>query len=281
VAFLKSRNIDSVAFPDGLALKEFLEHPENLEEIGAILSDIEMPRMDGLTLTRWIKSNESLRRFPVLIITALTNKEVMKLAISAGASSFIPKMHHHLVMTELKRIESGLDPGESQRSHQEADQKQGSRRAVTFTLSSHTFAIPMDVLKEVSHVSKNLPLPNFQPWMDRVTAFRGKMIPVIDLCRLFDFDDKRCGHDVHQIIVESNGLIAALLVDGIGEVVLMSQLTPGEGMSKSSLRGLKVAPFLKGVYQKDQSLISLIDHVAILNVHQHKGLVIQRRESAA
>ncbi len=281
IAFLKSRNIDSVAFPDGLALKEFMEHPENLQGIGAILSDIEMPRMDGLSLTRWIKGNESLKSLPVLIITSLTNKEVMRLAMSAGASAFIPKMHHQQVMTDLKRIESGLAHSDASAAHGDAQHSQVSRRAVTFTIANHAFAIPMDVLKEVSHTSKNLPVPDFPAWMDRVTAFRGKMVPVIDVAKLFAISPSQNSSADHQIIVESDGAIAALLVDAIGEVVLMSQLSPGEGICKSTTQDIKIAPFLKGVFQKDQKVISLIDHTVILNIYQSKGLVNQRKESAA
>jgi two-component system chemotaxis sensor kinase CheA len=283
IAFLKSREISAIAFPDGLATKEFMDDPANLEGVGAILSDVEMPRMDGLSLTRWIKGHESTKHLPVLIITSLTNKEVLRLAMSAGASSFIAKMHHHQVMNELKRIEAGLDAKEQggQSGQMDGDFKTIQRRAVTFSLAGHCFAIPMDVLKEVSHISKNLPVPDCQPWIDRVTAFRGKMVPVIDLIRLFDFEEKKTPNELHQIIVDWNGNIVALLVDSIGEVVLMSQLTPGEGVGKANLKDLKIAPYLKGIFQKDSTIISLIDPAAIVNVHQQKGLIIQKKEAAA
>jgi two-component system chemotaxis sensor kinase CheA len=283
IAFLKSREISAIAFPDGLATKEYMDNPANLEGIGAVLSDVEMPRMDGLSLTRWIKGHDSTKHLPVLIITSLTNKEVLRLAMSAGASSFIAKMHHQQVMTELKRIEAGLETKEMQGQHGgiDGDSKTIQRRAVTFSLAGHLFAIPMDVLKEVSHISKNLPLPDCQPWIDRVTAFRGKMVPVIDLIRLFDFDEKTSPKELHQIIVDWNGNIVALLVDAIGEVVLMSQLTAGEGVGKASLKDLKIAPYLKGIFQKDSRIISLIDPAAIVNIHQQKGLIIQKKETAA
>ncbi len=277
IAFLKARDFEVSSFPDGLALKEFLLDPQNAKGIDGILSDVEMPRMDGLSLTRWVKGTEHTKHLPCLIITSLTNKEVIRLAMSAGATAFIPKMAHHQVLQELKRIESGLDKVDGNAKFFE-DQKTVSKRIVTFKLGEDTFAMPMDVLKEVSRLTPSVSVPDYEPWMNSITAFRGKMVPVIDLGLLLQHPSGQ-GHQ--QAIVDYEGTFFAFRFDAIGEVLLLTQLIAGEGLSKASEREAHQAQYISGVYQKDQKLITLIDPAALAKMCQQPGQVTLREESAA
>ncbi|MCH5218639.1 MAG: response regulator [Muribaculaceae bacterium] len=56
-----------------------------------ILSDIMMPEMDGLELTRTVKQNINLNHIPVVLLTALNRDEDNISAISAGADSYFTK----------------------------------------------------------------------------------------------------------------------------------------------------------------------------------------------
>jgi chemotaxis signal transduction protein len=190
-------------------------------------------------------------------------------------------MHHHQVMQELKRIESGLDKHDNNQKLLEIQHKDSNRRIVTFNLGESCFAMPMDVLKEVSHVSPNLPVPNFPDWINCITAFRGKMVPVINLCKLFNYPMQEGKELRQQAIVDYQGATFAFLFDSIGEVLLVSQLVAGEGISKASNREAHMAQYVNGVYQKDQKLISLIDPAALVKICQQKGLITLREESAA
>lgn len=280
LTFLKARDFECTAFPDGLALKEFLQVPENAKKVDAVLTDIEMPRMDGLTLTRWIKGTDFCRHLPCLVITALTNREVIRLAVSAGASSFIPKMHHQQVLQELKRIESGLEKQENEQARRANEQETSSRRVVTFSLGVDRFAMPMEVLKEVSHISPSVQVPNFPVWMQSITAFRGKMIPVLDLGKLLGLTSPE--HSNHQqAIVDTNGFAFALRFDSIEEVLLYTELTSGEGLGKATGAEAHMSQFIKGVYQKDGQIISLLDPVALAKVTSQKMQVNTREEIAA
>lgn len=57
-----------------------------------VLMDIEMPRLDGIAATRWIR-----RRLPetrVVVMTALTGDEYVRRALQAGAEACVPKFSH-------------------------------------------------------------------------------------------------------------------------------------------------------------------------------------------
>jgi len=72
---------------------------------GFVVSDWNMPNMDGLTLLRKIRSSDKLKHLPVLMITAEAKKENIIAAAQAGASGYIVKPFTAAVLAEkLDRI---------------------------------------------------------------------------------------------------------------------------------------------------------------------------------
>jgi CheY-like chemotaxis protein len=71
----------------------------------AILMDVQMPRVDGWTLTREIKSNPATRDVLVLVISASDREEDLLAAEDAGADAFIAKpCDPHVIVSELTRL---------------------------------------------------------------------------------------------------------------------------------------------------------------------------------
>jgi len=56
-----------------------------------VVSDWNMPNMDGLTLLQNIRSDEALKNIPVLMVTAEAKKENIVAAAQAGASGYVVK----------------------------------------------------------------------------------------------------------------------------------------------------------------------------------------------
>jgi CheY-like chemotaxis protein len=61
------------------------------ERVDLVISDVKMPKMDGLEVCRRIKKDERYRSIPVIIITGLSAKEDRIEGIEAGAEDFISK----------------------------------------------------------------------------------------------------------------------------------------------------------------------------------------------
>jgi len=85
-------------FTDGQEAWEYLEHvasktkPESLaEHVCGVVSDIEMPRMDGLTLTRRIRENPVLKDLPVILFSSLISEDNEKKGKQVGATAQISK----------------------------------------------------------------------------------------------------------------------------------------------------------------------------------------------
>lgn len=73
---------------DGQEALEFLQ--EN-QDIGLILCDWDMPRMDGLELLQHIRNDDTLAETPFIMVTAQDNKEKIIIAAKAKVSQYIVK----------------------------------------------------------------------------------------------------------------------------------------------------------------------------------------------
>jgi two-component system chemotaxis sensor kinase CheA len=65
-----------------------------LQETGAdlLVSDIEMPNMDGLTLCRTIRASQAFTNLPVVLVTSLDNAEDRARGLAAGADAYVGKV---------------------------------------------------------------------------------------------------------------------------------------------------------------------------------------------
>ena len=99
-------------FPDGQALWEKLQtfrDAEKLSEhVSLIITDIEMPQMDGHRLTKLIKDDKDFKRIPVIIFSSLITEEMRRKGKELGADEQMskPEIGHlvevidHLLMRE-------------------------------------------------------------------------------------------------------------------------------------------------------------------------------------
>ena len=61
------------------------------QQLDIILTDINMPIMDGLKLVRRVRSDEALKSIPIIIITTEGAEEDRQRALALGANSYITK----------------------------------------------------------------------------------------------------------------------------------------------------------------------------------------------
>ena len=61
------------------------------QDFDLVVSDVEMPRMDGFDLTAKIRSDKKLAELPVVLVTVLERKEDREKGIEVGANAYIVK----------------------------------------------------------------------------------------------------------------------------------------------------------------------------------------------
>jgi two-component system, chemotaxis family, chemotaxis protein CheY len=78
---------DSGEAEDGVAALAMLRS----QKFDIVISDINMPNMNGFELLKAIKADDALKHLPVLMVTAEARKEDIVLAAQSGAAGYIVK----------------------------------------------------------------------------------------------------------------------------------------------------------------------------------------------
>jgi len=72
--------------------KEAYEHiVENDEQFDVLITDVEMPRLDGLSLTRRLKENDRTKDLPIIVFSSIMTQDIKMKAASVGAKYQITK----------------------------------------------------------------------------------------------------------------------------------------------------------------------------------------------
>ena len=61
------------------------------QSVGLILSDINMPNMDGIEFLRQMKANEALKGIPIVMVTTEGSKNKVMEAVELGAAGYVRK----------------------------------------------------------------------------------------------------------------------------------------------------------------------------------------------
>jgi len=84
---LESADYEVTTAVDGIdALTALRTH-----EFDLVVSDIQMPRMNGFDLTARIRADKKLSEIPVILVTALESREDKERGIDVGANAYIVK----------------------------------------------------------------------------------------------------------------------------------------------------------------------------------------------
>ncbi|MEG4067526.1 hybrid sensor histidine kinase/response regulator [Microcoleus sp. Pol11C2] len=81
-------------------------HKLKTRDFDAVISDIQMPNLDGLALTIKIREQKEYSELPIILVTSLASDEDRKRGADAGANAYIPKgtFNQDVLVETLKRL---------------------------------------------------------------------------------------------------------------------------------------------------------------------------------
>ncbi len=105
-ALLESMNNIEV-ISEASSAKEFFDNIKYVQP-DILITDISMPEISGIELTKMINENEKTRNIKVLILSMFTNEDFIFNAIKAGAKGYLPKNTNRNELYEaIKTIYNG------------------------------------------------------------------------------------------------------------------------------------------------------------------------------
>jgi chemotaxis protein histidine kinase CheA len=93
---LAAAGYDTVTVEDGFEASETLGE----RRFDAVVTDLEMPRLDGIALIARIRQDPTLRRLPIVVLSSRTEPATKKRALDAGANVVLPKEPHQRGLAE-------------------------------------------------------------------------------------------------------------------------------------------------------------------------------------
>ena len=61
------------------------------QRVDLVVSDVQMPNMDGIALTRHLRGNQDFKDLPMILVTSLESREDRERGLIAGANAYIFK----------------------------------------------------------------------------------------------------------------------------------------------------------------------------------------------
>ena len=84
-----------------VALEKLMQNPE---QYSLLITDIEMPEMDGFTLIAEVRKNPQFANLPILVQTSLAGEDVKKKVMELGANAYQVKLDREKVLTAINEL---------------------------------------------------------------------------------------------------------------------------------------------------------------------------------
>lgn len=269
--YLRAEGFTVSVAGDGLAGKELLEQSlvEGAAPINYVITDFEMPRMNGMELLRWIRHRAEFASMPVTMCTAVGDESTRREAQKLGVDHFSGKMKYEDILPHLIRRRKGEDIGVSaEMSHVTQvisnDVEDGQRRVLTFQVGGHVYGIEIANLKEISTAAVPTLVPGVHACVSHMVGFRGHPIPVLDLRALSRRvqGPSASGQNAEQVVARFGDQFCALWVDHVLNVRRLKSMDRSNGILKKERQG-QVFALVGTVLWDDEGPVSLLDGTRI------------------
>lgn len=110
VDLLGSIGIPCISYANGeeaWAALQDLDRFKSQGGIGAIISDVEMPKLDGYSLAKRLRGSETLRSMPFILHSSLTGQVNKDRAFQAGANAYVTKFNKKEIADALRKFLPG------------------------------------------------------------------------------------------------------------------------------------------------------------------------------
>jgi len=140
---------------------------------------------------------------------------------------------------------------------------------VTFKLEGQKYAVDILKVQEINNMKDITPIPNSPPYVEGAINLRGKVIPVLNLRRKFNLEEKPLDEFIKIVIMDVRGVVMGVIVDSVSDVLRVSSdlVEPPPPVSSDT-----TARFIKGVAKLPEGLVILLDMDKLLDPQEHQAM---------
>lgn len=127
---------------------------------------------------------------------------------------------------------------------------------VIFKLNNENYGIPIEYVETIERLAKITRVPNAPHYINGVMNLRGKVIPVMDLCKRFQSGQTFVTDDSRIIVLSIDEVDVGILADSCSEVIILDK----KQIDKTySLINSLEDDYIKGVGKSGERMIIILD----------------------
>lgn len=140
---------------------------------------------------------------------------------------------------------------------------------VLFQLADQIYGIDISSVVEIIRMERITKVPHMPHFVEGVINLRGKIIPVIDLCKRFGLEQMEETGSSRVIIVNVASNTVGMIVDGVSEVlrIPLDSIDPPPSM----IHGID-ATYLRGIAILEEQLVILLNLEKVLYDYENQEL---------
>lgn len=152
-----------------------------------------------------------------------------------------------------------------------SDQHSQAQHILLFKVDQYLFALEIYCLVAVTRILEITPVARTADFFCGLINLRGKLTPVIDLRKLFLFEDKPRDKKTRLITIKSNGHYIAIVVDQVNGFKIVPESSLEEAPE------IMFDQFIKSVSKLDDQLILILNETKLINKEEIEAIVMDRK----
>ncbi|MBF0451112.1 MAG: chemotaxis protein CheW [Candidatus Magnetomorum sp.] len=201
------------------------------ESFDLIVSDIEMPEMNGWEFIKAVRNDQHLKNIPAMAVTALDTEADRIQTLKAGFDAYQVKIDRERMLMQVSDLingqtvpKSGIDLQEKLAT-EKPEHKNRRRDFCTFWLSGRLFGVDILGVKEITSLVEFTPVFHSATSIKGYVNIRGQVHLVVNLKRLLSMDTSDQADFSGRVILFKTtiGESFGVLVDRISDVVRVSE----------------------------------------------------------
>lgn len=295
-SYLESAGYKVLLANDGVdAMEKLASHT-----VDALVTDIEMPRMNGFELAKKVREDKNYKDLPILAVTALVGDEERTKSIDVGIDEYLIKLNKDELLkcidkrlfVESHKVEEASDERDQinesaidekkrgridRRGHRHGEYRGIEKRSGMDRRSENNFLIAtfyigdefcgIDALKvqEILRYHEATPVPLSSDDIKGLINLRGRILTVIDTRYKLGVNKSLWNSEPMSLVVFTDEDPVSLLVDKIGDIIEIEKrlFEP----PPKTFRGFD-ARFISGVFKLEGKLLMMLNAEALFSNNQ-------------
>lgn len=140
---------------------------------------------------------------------------------------------------------------------------------VSFNIGSEEFGVDILKVQEINRMVEITRVPQAPPYVEGVINLRGKVIPIVDLRKRFNIEEREYDKNTRIVVVDISGNIMGMVVDSVSEVLRLPANTiepPPEIVASIN------SEYIKGVAKLEDRLLIFLDLSKVIDVNEMSGV---------